>query len=305
MRLTWINIHHIYSGLSRFRDIQKKHIQPFYDIGFRVAGLMCDNSATDDDIKYVRDLWRDTGLEFGPIGASGDAVFFHPDPEVVRKGKTLFLKSIEIGGKLGCTSVRYAAGTFEPSNVWAPHRENHTQKAMDLFVAATREFIPAAEDNRIMLCPETTQGTIVGSIPRMVEYVDRLESRYAGVDFDPVNHMTQERIFESGRFMKCAIATLGDRIGEIHCKDVRLTPDAILVTHIDEAPMGKGELDHPALIGASDQLEPWKPFSLEHITSIEGIRAAYDHIMDDSRTIGHEWTAPGCTREKWEKEKKG
>ncbi len=303
MRLTWINIHHIYSGLNRFRDIQKKHIQPYHDIGFRVAGLMCDAGATEDDIKYVKDLWEEVGLEFGPIGAGGGAVFFHPDPAVVRRGKPLFHKTIEIGGKLGCTSVRFAAGSFDPTNVWGAHRENHTQKSMDLFVAATKEFIPAAEDSRIMLCPETTQGTIVGSIPRMVEYVDRLESRYAGVDFDPVNHMTHERIFDSGRFMKCAIATLGDRIGEIHCKDVRLTPGAVLVSHIDEAPMGAGELDHAALIEASDQLEPWKPFSLEHITTIEGIRDAYNHIVEDAKSIGHQWTAPGCTREKWERGK--
>lgn len=303
MRLTWINIHHIYSGLSRFRDIQKKHIKPFHDIGFRVAGLMCDNDATNDDIKYVQDLWGEAGLEFGPIGATG-GTFFHPDPEVVRRGKPLFRKAIEIGGKLGCTSVRFAAGSFDPANVWGSHRDNHTQRAMDLFVAATKEFIPIAEDSGIMLCPETTQGTIVGSIPRMKEYVDRLESKFAGVDFDPVNHMTHERIFESGRFMQCAIATLGDRIGEIHCKDVMLTPNTVLVSHIDEAPMGTGELDHAALIRASDQLEPWKPFSLEHITTIEGIKAAYDHIMDDSRKIGHKWTEPGCTRAKWEKEKK-
>lgn len=301
MRLTWINIHHIYSGLSRFRDIKKKHIQPFYDIGFRTAGLMCDTEATDDDIRYVTDLWGETGLEFGPIGAGGNAVFFHPDNRVTEKGKPLFRKTLEIGGKLGCPNVRFAAGTFDPTNVWAAHRENHTQKAMDMFVAATKEFIPAAEDNAIMLCPETTQGTIVGSISRMKEYVDRLESRYAGVDFDPVNHMTHERIFESGRFISCAIATLGDRIGEIHCKDVKLTEGAILVSHIDEAPMGAGELDHAALIKASTQLEPWKPFSLEHITTIEGIRAAYDHIMTDTASIGHEWTPAGCTRSKWEK----
>lgn len=300
MRLTWINIHHIYRGLNRFRDIKREHVQPYYDIGFRVAGLMCDPEASDDDVKYVRDLWAEIGLEFGPIGATRGR-FFQPDPIKAREGAANFRKALEIGGKLGCPTIRYSAGTLDPSNTWATHRENHTQQAMDAFVAASREMITYAEDNAVMLCPETTQGTIAGTIPRMMEYVDRLESKFAGIVFDPVNHMTNERIFESGRFMRCAIATLGDRIGVIHCKDVKLTEGKILVSHIDEAPMGTGELDHAALITASDQLEPWKTFCLEHIESIEGIKSAYDHIAGDARDIGYEWTSPHCTREKWER----
>ena len=81
-------------------------------------------------------------------------------------------------------------------------------------------MVSAAEDNRVTLCPETTQGTIVNSIDRMKEYVDRLGSPYAKIIFDPVNQMRMDRIYDNGRFIRCAIATLGDRIGvipAIHC----------------------------------------------------------------------------------------
>ncbi len=107
-----------------------------------------------------------------------------------------------------------------------------------------------------MLCPETTQFTIVHNIATMKEYVDRLESPYGTIIFDFVNHMDAERVYESGRFIQCAVAILGDRIGEFHVKDVKLDPEKLLVVHIDEAPMGTGLLDHETLIRVSDQLEP-------------------------------------------------
>ncbi len=151
-----------------------------------------------------------------------------------------------------------------------------------------------------MLCPETTQWTIVNSVQRMKEFVDRLDSPYASIIVDPVNHMTYDRVYDSGRFIRCAVATLGDRIGEFHVKDV-MVQDKLLVSHIDEAPMGTGFLDHEALIRVSAHLEQWKTFSLEHISNREDLVRAYNHIQNIADRIGHRWTDPGCTREKWEK----
>jgi sugar phosphate isomerase/epimerase len=135
----------------------------------------------------------------------------------------------------------------------------------------------------------------------MREYVDRLDSPYAKIIFDFVNHMTPERVYDSGRFIQCAVAALGDRIGEFHVKDVKVA-DQLLVVHIDEAPMGTGVLDHEALIRASVQMEPWKTFSLEHISDLRDVKKAHDHIQGIADRIGHTWTDPKLTRDKWVKE---
>ncbi len=301
MRLTWININ---DNGGVFRNMTPEILKRYTDIGFTVAGLMCDLNATDDDIRYIKDLWAEAGLEFGPIGSGNDAIFFHPDPNVARKGKEYFKKVLEIGGKLGCETVRYAAGSMDPKGRWNTHWDNFSQESMDKFVAATKELVPYAEDNRVTLCPETTHGLIVNNIRRMKEYVDRLDSPYAKIIFDPVNQTTMDNIYDNGRFIRCAIAELGGRIGVIHCKDVHLTPNKVLVSHIDETPMGTGVLDHAAVLQASTQLEPWKYFCLEHINSLAGIKSAYDHIMQDARDIGHQWTPAGCTRAKWEQSRR-
>jgi len=286
-----------------YREMKIESLKVIYDIGFRLAGMHPDLDARDDDIKYVKDLFSRAGLEFGPYGISASAI--HPDKNVEKEHHKMLVRSLEIAGKLGCTSLRYSVGSMDPNNIWIHHPENHTQKALDMLIESTKLLVPVAEDNRVMLCPETTQWTIVGNIERMKEFVDRLESPYAQIIFDPVNHMSYDSVYESGRFMKCAIGTLGDRIGVLHIKDV-MVQDKLLVSHIDEAPMGTGVLDHEAVIKASTQLESWKTFSLEHFSDPNLDKAgqwkrAYNHIQGIANRIGLKWTDPKCTRDRWEK----
>jgi sugar phosphate isomerase/epimerase len=292
------------AGLVANRKLRLEDAKRIHDIGFRVAGVHIGGlEITDDDIEHVKDIFARTGLEMGPFGVGYAAI--HPDREIEKEYKRNLVKALKIGGKLGCTNIRISAGSMDPNNIWIHHPENHTQKALDMLIESTKELVPVAEDSRCAICPETTQWTIVGSIARMEEYVDRLDSPYVQVTFDPVNHMTSERVYESGRFMKCAIGFLGDRIGEFHVKDV-MVQDRLLVSHIDECPMGTGVLDHEAIIRASGQLESWKTFSLEHfsdknLSKTDQRKRGYNHIQGIVNRIGHRWTDPKCSRERWEK----
>jgi sugar phosphate isomerase/epimerase len=280
-------------------NIKPEDAKTLHGIGFRVAGINTgDTEASNADIDRAKKIFDDNGIVPGPYGA-GRATF-HPDPSLRGEFKKQIARALKIGGKLGCTSLRYSVGSMHPDNIWMHHPENHTQKALDMLIEHTKELVTIAEDSGCMLCPETTQWTIVGTIERMKEYVDRLESPYAKIIFDPVNHMKYDRIYDSGTFVKSAIATLGDRIGVLHIKDVMIQ-DKLLVSHIDEAEMGTGLFDHAALIKASDQLEPWKTFSLEHINQKELVKKAYDHIQSVANSIGHTWTDPKLTRPRWEK----
>ena len=285
------------SGLGVSRNIKPEDAKYVYDLGFRVAGVGIGREVTDDDIKQVKDVFAQVGLAMGPMGVGMAAI--HPDKEVEREYKRRLIRALEIGGKLGCTNIRISVGSMNPDNVWIHHPLNHTQKALDRLIENTKELARYAEDFHCSICPETTQWTIVGSVERMKEYVDRVDSPYVQIAFDPVNHMTSDRVYESGRFMRCAIATLGDRIGELHVKDVKVDPDKLLVSHIDETYLGTGLLDHEAIIRASTQLEPWKTFSLEHFGR-DMWKPGYNYIQGIANRIGHRWSDPMCTREKWE-----
>jgi len=291
MRLSWDD------GLRyQLGKMSREEARFIYDIGYRVVGIGDTLNATDDDITYARDVIHEAGLVIGPFWIGHAA--FRPDPREHQEHREAVKTALGIAGKLGCSHLGYSVGSMSPGGSYYPHPENHTQKALDILVRHTSELVPYAEDANVVLCPETTQWTIVNCIERMKEFVERVDSPYLRICFDPVNHMTSQRIYESGVFISTAFSFLGDCIGSIHCKDVNIW-NQIVISHIDEARMGTGLLDHEALIRASSRLEPWKTFSLEHISDRNLWKPAYDHIQGIAGRIGHTWDDPNLTRDKW------
>jgi len=295
------------SGIGPPYDASMENkIKIVHDIGFRVAGITINVNANDDEIRLVKDLFAKYNMAFGP-GAGGS--YFDPDPAKRRTKTDHVRRMLEVAGKLGCPTIRVAGGSMDPGNVWMHHPENHTQKAFDLFVENTMELVPYAEAAKVAICPETTQWTIIDGPKRMREFVDRCGPDYVKVVFDFVNHMTYDRVYDSGSFAKRVVGELGDRIGVFHVKDV-MVQDSQLVSHIDEAPLGTGLLDHESVIEASTLLEPWKTFSLEHFNTPdvprpEQWRRGYQHIQGVADSIGHTWTDPQLTREKWQRGARG
>lgn len=281
--------------LSKFSAEDAKY---YRDIGYRVVGVNPGGvlEASAEDIARVRGLYRDHGLMPGPMPIGTALV--RADPADMQVQKKRLIQALQLAGKLGCPAIQPSVGSMHPTNIWMHHRDNFSQKSMDLLVKYVKEIIPAAEDNNCVISPETTQWTVVHNIQTMKEFVDRCDSPYVRVTFDFVNHMDAERVYDSGRFIRCAVAALGDRIAIFHVKDVKVQ-DTLLVVHIDEAPIGTGLLDHETLIRVSDQLEPWKTFSFEHIRTREGIKTAYDHIQAIAARIGHKWTDASVTHDKF------
>ena len=268
-------------------------------LGYEVAGINAGvTEALGTEIDHAKQIFEEVGLTPGPYGISASAV--RPDNADQTRQKKQLAGALNVAGRLGCSTLRYSVGSMHPSQIWMHHPDNGSQKAMDELVKNTKDLIPAAEDANCILCPETTQFTIVNTVERMKEYVDRCDSPWVRIIFDPVNHMNAQRVYDSGAFIISAIGTLGDRIGVIHVKDVKVQ-DKLLIVHVDEAEMGTGLLDHVALIKASNLLAPWKTFSLEHISDHRLITNAHHHIQKVADSIGHKWDDPKLTREKHEK----
>ncbi|MFC1552170.1 sugar phosphate isomerase/epimerase family protein [Candidatus Latescibacterota bacterium] len=271
-----------------------------HDIGFRVIGIHGVNNASEDDILRFKDLSAkyDMKIAMSPNGAQPA----HPDLSKRREEHERLRKTLKNMQKLDGDLIHITGGSYDGSGWWH-HPKNFTQEGLDDLIGEMKKVAPYAEDTGISVCPETTQWCILNSPERMKEYIDRVDSEYIKVTFDLTNHMRPDRIYESGRFIRCVIDMLGEGIGQLHVKDVQIKSG--LVIHIDEAPMGTGLLDHEAVIKASDDLEPWKTFSLEHfndptVDSMIQRERAYKHIQSVAQKIGHTWTNPNCTRKKWQ-----
>lgn len=293
MRLCWNDA---FGGV--LGNIKPEDAAYYYNLGLRVVGLNVDiTDVTTADIDRAKHILEDHGLMPGPLG--GGATLVHRDTTEWEENKKRIIIALKVAGRLGCTAVRTSIGSMHPTDKWMHHRENFTQRAIDTLVKNARELAPIAEDAGCMICPETTQWTIVHDIRTMKEFVDRCDSPYVRIVFDFVNHMNPERAYNSGEFIKCTVAQLGNRIGEFHVKDVKVE-DKELVIHIDETPMGTGLLDHETLIRISNELEPWKTFSLEHINSRPLLERAVVHIQGIAQRINHRWTEPRITRSVFE-----
>lgn len=295
------------SGINVSGDMEKNEqtLKQLHDIGFSLCGVYGAEQATDNNIKRLKDLAAKYEMIIAMSPTGYDVVF--PDPDRRKKDQEGLKKTLVNLQKLGVDTMHVAGSSYNGDHWWQ-HPKNFTQEGLDELVGEMKKIAPYAEDAGVAICPETTQWCVLNSIERMKEYVDRIDSPYVKVTFDLVNHMRPDRMYSNGRFFRCVIATLGDRIGMLHVKDA--LPVAGLVVHINEAPMGTGLIDHAKVISASNDLEPWKLFSLEHFGE-RGVpvrdqwERAYKHITSTAEKIGYTWTDPEMTRVRWEKTRAG
>ncbi len=284
-------------NINPFREATKEKLQFYKNIGLRVLGFRCDENPSDDNVKRLRDLFGELDLEIGQIIPFQQAALLRPDKQSLLENRRKIARTLDICRRLGASHLQCSIGSLNPSDLWGIHPENHTQKALDMLVDNAREVAKIAEDNGVMLAPETTLWTVVNSVERMKLYVDRVDSPLMKITFDAVNYMTYDRIFDSGRYSRMAIAKLGDRIGALHVKDVNVSNERGHKGRIHETAIGTGLFDHQTLIRTSKQLAPWKCFILEHISDEQKIKPAYDHIQKIAQSIGHTWSDHHCTRE--------
>ena len=289
------------TGINLTQDLPEltATLKQLRGIGFEVIGVHGVAGASDDAVRRFRDLTQQHGVSvaMSPTGFQPA----HPDeskrPQEHEQLRETLRKMQLLGGDL----IHIAGGGYDGTGWWH-HPKNFTAAALDDFITEMKKVAPHAEEFGICVCPETTQWCTLNSPERMVEFVDGVDSEYVKVTFDPVNHLRPDRIYASGEFVRSSIAMLGDRIGQLHVKDVDIKSG--LVVHIEEAPVGTGLLDHEAVIRASDDLEPSKTFSLEHfnddkVDTMVQRENAFKHLQGIATRIGHTWSSPQLTRREW------
>ncbi len=295
------------TGIDIFRNMEgnERKLKKLRAIGFRVFGVSGVADAGEDDILRFRELAAKDDMVVGmsPTGYQPA----HPDPEMRKQHHEDLKKTLRNMQKLGGDLIHIAGGSYSGDGWWH-HPKNFTQQGMDELIDEMKKIAPYAEDAEVCIAPETTQWCILHSPERMKEFVDRVNSPYVKVTFDIVNHMRADRIYESGRFFRCVLAMLGNRIGQLHVKDVDVTKG--LVVHINEVPLGTGLIDHETIVKASKDLEPWMLFSLEHFNEKDvdryiQIERGYKHFQRIADSIGHSWTDPHMTRKTWERGRSG
>jgi len=183
---------------------------------FTVPGGQFDlNTATEDDLKRIRDHFAAANVHIGTFACSVN----HLDPSEGEENRRYFVKAIRTCRSMGtdilCTNAWAFPGKSPAENV-------------PIFKEVFSEYARIAEDEGIKIAMENCPHSIgypipIGNIaysPEMWEALfDAVPSKAIGLEFDPSHLFWQQIDIER------AIRNFGDRIYSFHAKDTEIVHD--------------------------------------------------------------------------------
>ena len=127
----------------------------------------------------------------------------------------------------------------------------------------------------MLICLEGHQLVTLSSAEVMRDVIDEVGSPWVGVDFDPVNWITVNAVFQSAAAIQSMLETLGDRIVAGHLKDVWLRDE--MVVHLEPRAPGQGMLDIGAQLVGMHELNPDAPIIVEATDTVD-LPGAVSHL---------------------------
>lgn len=246
------------------------------DLGFTGIFTRFDRDdpfeTTPAECHRVRDIVRDHGLVM--VQAIGHRPpLIHPDEAIRREAVRTLRAAIDVAAELGSLSCHTGPGSMAQigasrvdwGGAWTPHPQNWSAVCRRQLVGSLREVSRHAEDRGIVIGLEGHVLVALRSAEVMRDVLDEVASPAVKCDFDPVNWLRLETVFESGPAISHMLGVLGrDRVFNAHAKDVVLEPR--LVTHLDEAPAGRGLLDFDVFLRGMEEIGAERFVIVEHAT---------------------------------------
>lgn len=207
----------------------------------------------------------------------------NPDEALRRAASQTLQAALKIAGWLGARGIDTGPGSMSPRGPWFPHPDNWTTTARRQLIRTLRECAPVAEEHGVILSMEGHQLVTLDSPETMRAVLDEVGSSFVKCDWDPVNWMTVQTVFDSRPALEHMVAILGPQIASAHAKDVTIADR--LVVHLDEVPAGTGLLDYSTFLRLMEALDPSFPVIVEHC-AIEETAAVKDFLDTTARALG-------------------
>ncbi|HCK09479.1 MAG: xylulose 5-phosphate 3-epimerase [Gemmatimonadetes bacterium] len=165
-----------------------------------------DVDMSDDEIRCVRKLFDDAGIEIGSCLAwyAERGCFISPHKAEREKGKKCLRRAIEIANVLGVDAVLLHPGQLTVEATY--------QEAWDWMLGEMKEVAPLAEAKGVTVGIENVWNKFLLSPKEMGDFVDAVGSARVGTYLDTANMMLYG-------YPEHWIRGLGDRISRVHFKD--------------------------------------------------------------------------------------
>jgi sugar phosphate isomerase/epimerase len=218
------------------------------------------HTTTREQCVRVRDLLADHGLRMYQSTGYWQTMI-HPDESARREASRTVQAALRVAGWLGTYAIDTGPGSLSPNGPWFPHPYNYKSQARDQLLKTLRECAPVAEENGVILGLESHMLVTLKTAEIAREVLDAVGSRWVRCDFDPVNWITLEDIYDTGSALDRMFDTMGEHIASAHAKDCVI--EDRLTLHLDVVAAGKGLLDYRTFLRRMEELNPDYPVIVE------------------------------------------
>lgn len=224
--------HPFAEAMSKVRASGLEAIQ----LNFSAAGLPAlPDEIPERTIAEIRAVSQESGVDIAVV--SGTFNTLEQNPETLRDNLRRFEAVVAAANRLGVPFVAISTGSFNQSDYWSPHPDNHTPAAWDCLFRSLDSMVAAAEKHGVTIVFEPEQANVVSTAEDALRLMDRYQTPRLRVLFDAANFITTADAGNPMLKIARSLEALRDYIAMAHCKDCAVTNE-----NITFLPVGRGNL---------------------------------------------------------------
>ena len=260
------------------------HISEFEDkltaSGFRAITAPFTCETPREEINRYLEIIRRHDVLIAEVG-----VWRNPfDRERGRDNLEFARRQLKLADELDIPCCVNIVGTESSAGWDAADPGNYTEEMYGRIVSSIREIIDGVNPQRAYYCIEPMPWMIPDGPDVYLQLMKDVDRSRFGVHMDFVNMINSPRRFLAAEsFIEECFRKLGPYIRSTHLKDSRMNLTQ-LTTILNECSPGEGTLDFVKVLQILDRYLPADaPVLLEHMSTFEEYRKAYEYIADRAK----------------------
>ena len=143
-----------------------------------------------------------------------------PDERERRENIDYVARCLELAPRIGAWAVSTHAGTLHPTEEWGDVPENAGSEAWATLLESVEQLLPAAESAGTVLALEGSVKSVLRTVARTIELLDRFPSPHLQLVCDPYNYVSQALLPARERVARELLDRFEPAFVVAHVKDV-------------------------------------------------------------------------------------
>lgn len=220
-------------AFTRIRQVGLSAVQfNFANVG--LASL--PETVPEETIQQIKKAAEETGISLAVI--SGTFNTLELNEATLQQNLKNFEQVVKAAAKLGIPYVSISTGSFNQTDFWSPHPDNHTDEAWTRLYGSLDKMLAVATKYKVVIVVEPEQANVVSTVEDTLRLMKHYQySPYLKVLFDAANIVTTEDADQLEEKILKALDDLKEHIAVAHCKDAQVTKQKV-----EFRAVGKGNL---------------------------------------------------------------